>query len=68
VWASPARQAERLRERGLSGAEVAARQARQWPLQRKADEADFVVLNDGSLDFLRQQIGLVASRLREGRS
>jgi len=64
ITSSPALQAKRLAARGLSPADIAARQARQWPLQQKIDRADFVALNDGSLNFLRQQIVQLAARLR----
>jgi len=56
LWASPALQAARLAARGFSPVEIAARQARQWPLQEKIARADRVALNDGSLEFLRRQI------------
>jgi len=52
----------------LTPAEIAARQARQWPLQDKIERADLVALNDGSVDFLRRQIVLLAGRLRDSSS
>ncbi len=61
IASSPALQAARLAARGLSPVEVTARQARQWPLQQKIDQADWVALNDGSLDFLRRQLGYFTS-------
>ncbi len=64
VWASPATQAQRLAQRGLSPTEMAARQARQWPLQDKAARADLVVSNDGSPGFLRRQVEWLAARFR----
>ncbi len=65
IASSPELQAARLAKRGLTPAEVAARQARQWPLRDKIERANWVALNDGSLDFLRHQIVLLAARLRE---
>jgi dephospho-CoA kinase len=62
VWASPATQVQRLAQRGLSPTEMAARQARQWPLQDKAERADLVVSNDGSSGFLRRQVEWLAAR------
>ncbi len=56
IASSPELQAARLAKRGLTPAEVAARQARQWPLREKIERADWVVLNDGSLDFLHRQL------------
>jgi len=64
IASSPALQAARLAARGLSPAEITARQARQWPLREKIERADWVALNDGSVDFLRRQIVHFASRLR----
>jgi dephospho-CoA kinase len=63
VWASPATQAKRLVARGLTPTEMAARQARQWPVKEKAERADLVVSNDGSRDFLRRQVEWIAGRL-----
>jgi len=63
IASSPALQAARLAARGLSPAEMAARQARQWPLRDKIERADWVALNDGSVDFLRRQIVHFVSRL-----
>jgi len=64
IASSPALQAARLAARGLSPAEITARQVRQWPLREKIERADWVALNDGSVDFLRRQIVHFASRLR----
>ncbi len=63
VWASPATQAQRLAARGLTPTEMAARQARQWPVKAKAERADLVVSNDGSRDFLRRQVAWMAGRI-----
>ncbi len=64
IASSPTLQASRLAARGLAPAEVAARQARQWPLRDKIERADWVAFNDGSVDFLRRQIVHFASQLR----
>jgi dephospho-CoA kinase len=53
-----------LAARGLAAAEITARQARQWPVREKIERADWVALNDGSVDFLRRQIVHFAGRLR----
>jgi len=63
IASSPAIQAARLVARGLSPAEIAARQARQWPLREKIERADWVALNDGSVDFLRRQLVHFAAKL-----
>ncbi|MEQ1875022.1 MAG: dephospho-CoA kinase [Bdellovibrionia bacterium] len=41
---------------GLSGAEVEARLASQWPLGKKIPLADFVIQNDGNLSDLERAI------------
>ncbi|HVU39105.1 MAG TPA: dephospho-CoA kinase [Opitutales bacterium] len=64
IASSPSLQASRLAARGLSPSEIAARQARQWTLPQKIERADWVALNDGSLDFLRRQLVYFISGLR----
>jgi dephospho-CoA kinase len=64
IEASPVLQAERLAARGLSLADIAARQARQWPLREKIERADAVALNDGNPEFLRRQIVRLAGQWR----
>lgn len=49
-------QLARLEERGLPRALAEQRISKQLPLAQKIDLADFVLLNDGSTDFLRDQI------------
>lgn len=61
VATSSANQYARLAERGLSHALAEQRISKQLPLAQKLEFADFVLLNDGSTKFLRDQIaGLVA--------
>jgi dephospho-CoA kinase len=48
----------------LAAVEIAARQARQKPVREKMERADWVALNDGSVEFLRRQIVHLAARLR----
>ncbi len=64
VASSPAVQATRLAIRGLTPVEVNARQSRQWPLSQKIEKADWVLLNDGSLDFLRREIVYFVNQLK----
>jgi len=52
---------ERAASRGH--ASVAERAARQLPQAEKADRADFVVRNDGSLEELKQTLSLVLAKL-----
>ncbi|BET69587.1 dephospho-CoA kinase [Opitutales bacterium ASA1] len=56
VASDPGVQAQRLASRGLSPQEVSQRVARQLPLAQKIERADFVVTNNGSLTFLRNQV------------
>ena len=53
---SEAIQLDRLAAKGLSREQAKARIQRQLPLEQKITRADFVLLNDGTQDFLRQQV------------
>jgi dephospho-CoA kinase len=57
-------QLARLEERGLPRALAAQRISKQLPLAQKLELADYVLLNDGSPDFLRDQILRLAAQLR----
>ena len=46
----------RLKNRGFSPEEVAARRKKQLPQTEKISRADFVILNDGSFEFLKRQV------------
>ena len=52
-------QSARLHERGWNAAQVAGRLSAQWPIERKIDRSHYVVLNDSSLEVLREQLGRV---------
>jgi dephospho-CoA kinase len=56
-------QLRRLEQRGISPALARQRLAKQLPLARKCELADHVLLNDGSPDFLREQVNALADRL-----
>jgi dephospho-CoA kinase len=62
VATSSALQVSRLHARGVPADLAAVRIAKQLPLPRKIAAADFVLLNDGSLDFLKEQVVLLAGR------
>jgi len=49
-------QVERLERKGMDEASALARINSQLPLAVKAEMADFVLLNDGSLEFLERQV------------
>ncbi|MDP0496474.1 MAG: dephospho-CoA kinase [Verrucomicrobiota bacterium JB024] len=53
---SEAIQMDRLAAKGLSHEQAKARIQRQLPLEQKISRADFVLFNDGTQDFLRQQV------------
>lgn len=57
-----ATQIRRLESRGLPPKLARQRLAQQLPLAQKCELADFVILNDGSLEFLREQINLLVQR------
>ena len=47
---------QRIENRGWTEEQLKARLAAQWPLEKKIQKADFVIWNDGSLEFLKRQI------------
>jgi dephospho-CoA kinase len=58
-------QAERLmRDRGMSEADVRSRIAAQMPLEAKAEAADFIIDNDGTLEDLEGQVDCVWADLQ----
>ena len=57
-------QIARLEERGLPKALAEQRISKQLPLAHKLELADYVLLNDGSPDFLRDQIKRLVAQLR----
>jgi dephospho-CoA kinase len=59
----PGVQAQRLASRGFSPQEASRRIARQLPLAQKIERADFVVTNNGSLAFLRDQVTRLVGQL-----
>lgn len=56
-------QLRRLEQRGVPHGIARQRLAKQLPLARKCELADFVLLNDGNLQFLREQVSELAQRL-----
>ena len=56
VASSPSQQLARLEQRGLPRALAEQRISKQLPLAHKIDRADFVLWNDGSPQFLQEQI------------
>jgi len=67
VASAPAQQLARLEQRGLSRALAGQRISKQLPLAHKIERADFVLWNDGSPDFLEDQIDRLIEALAVGR-
>jgi dephospho-CoA kinase len=63
VTADSALQLRRLELKGIPPELARQRLAKQLPLARKCELADHVLLNDGSPDFLREQVNALADRL-----
>lgn len=63
VFSDLSSQVERLEQKGIGRAQALARINRQMPLSQKAENADFVLLNEGSLKFLEDQIKTLLTRL-----
>ncbi len=56
-------QLRRLEEKGIPLELARQRLDKQLPLARKCELADFVLLNDGTTEFLREQVEALADRL-----
>lgn len=62
VACAPALQLARLEQRGMDRSLAAQRISKQLPLARKIELSDWVLSNDGTRDFLRQQVRLLTER------
>jgi len=63
VTTDSATQLRRLESRGIPLEQARQRLVKQLPLARKCELADHVLLNDGSPEFLREQVAVLADRL-----
>ena len=63
VTTDSATQLRRLEQRGVPPELARQRLVKQLPLARKCELADHVLLNDGSPEFLREQVNVLADRL-----
>jgi dephospho-CoA kinase len=63
VTTESALQLRRLEQKGIPPELARQRLAKQLPLARKCELADLVLLNDGTPDFLREQVNALADRL-----
>ena len=59
VWSPPAVQMKRLSERGWSPEESARRCAAQFSADKKLELADYGIINDDSLEKLKQQCNIL---------
>lgn len=58
-------QLERLISKGISQAEAESRIVRQLPLDEKEKRADYLILNNGTKEMLRQQVVSLANLLKK---
>ena len=63
VACAPLQQLVRLEQRGLDRPLAEQRISKQLPLTRKIDRAEFVLWNEGSLEFLHYQIDRLITQL-----
>lgn len=68
VTTDSAQQLRRLEQRGVPPDKARERINQQLPVARKAELADFVLLNDGTPEFLREQVDVLADRLLKSQS
>ena len=54
-------------DRGWTAEELAAREAAQWPLEKKKELADLIIPNTGNREQLENQLGVIMKRLRLNR-
>ncbi len=64
VFSDPQTQVERLEQRGMNRTQALARMNRQMPVSEKAELSDLVLLNDGSLEFLTEQVDQLISNIK----
>ena len=65
VGCSEQTQVARLAQKGLTETEARVRMDAQWPLQKKMDNADFVIWNDGMLQILSEQADIIWANIKE---
>jgi dephospho-CoA kinase len=63
VACSSSLQLARLEQRGMARTLAEQRISKQLPLVRKTELSDFVLSNEGTPEFLRQQVSLLVARL-----
>jgi dephospho-CoA kinase len=68
VACDPLSQLARLEQRGLDRALAEQRISKQLPLARKIELSDFVLWNDGSTGFLKEQVDRIANSLERSKA
>jgi dephospho-CoA kinase len=68
VWAEDSTRKHRLRERGMTDAEIKKRDSAQMSAERKMEMSDFALINNGGLESLEAQCVLVSNTLKSGRA
>jgi len=63
VACTPEKQLDRLEQRGLKRAFAGQRISKQLPLTRKIELSDFVLWNEGSGEFLKEQVDRLVDTL-----
>ena len=63
VWSPPQTVRERLRQRGWSDTEIATREATQIPADEKLRRAHYAIINNGSVELIREQCRRLLPRL-----
>ena len=64
VYTSLEVKTERLKKRGMAETDIRARLNAQLDQETKANRSDFLILNNGSLDFLRKQVSECVSLMK----
>mgnify|MGYP001605868741 CR=1 FL=1 len=65
VAASENTQIQRLLERGLSRQDIEQRIGAQMPIAEKVKLADYVIVNEGTMDLLKRQVEIVVENIME---
>jgi dephospho-CoA kinase len=68
VGCSEQTQIARLTQKGLTETEARVRIRAQWPVQKKMDQADFVIWNDGALRVLSEQADIIWANINPASS
>ncbi|MFA6715369.1 MAG: dephospho-CoA kinase [Victivallales bacterium] len=65
VWTETDTQKKRLLQKGFAADDIDRRNSRQLPNDRKLEKADFGLINNGSLQFLKEQCNNLINHIKE---